>query len=86
MKKILLLAVATALILVACREINKQAPKFNPGDLVKTKFGETVLIIDTTDGWSTFRGSYTIKRKGATENEVMNSAELADLSEASTLE
>ena len=90
MKRILLTTAIAVLILVACNEMgNRQVPKFAPGDLVKTKFGETVLIIDTqatSCGCSVFKGTYTVKRKGASENELMKSAELSDISEATTLE
>lgn len=83
MKRILLLTAISALVLVACGPIGeRQSPQFSPGDMVKTKFGETVLIIDTQATGckcSNFKGVYTVKRKDKSGNELMDKAELSEL-------
>lgn len=86
MKRILLMAVMTALIAVSCNELTgkKQTPEFVPGEMVTTKFGEKVLIIDTMAGCKCaggFYGEYEVKRNGNSKTESMPAAEIASRAE-----
>jgi hypothetical protein len=78
MKRILLMAVISATILLACNTARKGEPQFFPGDMVRTRFGEVVLIIDTTinNAMPYYQGVYKVKRSGKSEIEEMYAAEL----------
>lgn len=78
MKRIILMAVISATILLACNQGRKGEPQFFPGDMVRTRFGEVVLIIDTTisDVTPYYQGIYKVKRSGKAEVEQMYAAEL----------
>lgn len=78
MKKVLLMAVITASIMLSCNAGRKSEPQFLPGDMVRTRFGETVLVLDTSiDNLNTYyQGIYKVKRSGKAEVEQMYAAEL----------
>ncbi len=86
MKKILIMAAMSVILCTACAELQqkKQTPEYSPGDMVQTKFGEKVLIIDTMAGCKCaggFYGEYEVKKKGSSTVEIMPAAEIASRAE-----
>lgn len=73
-----MLIIFATLIMTACNTPRKGEPQFLPGDMVRTRFGEVVLIIDTaTDGvMPYYQGIYKVKRSGKADVEEMYAAEL----------
>ena len=85
MKKFTLLIILVIGVLTSCTNVDESAvrssestpPEYMPGDLVKTKFGNSVLIIDTVTGINTeYYGVYRVKRSDTSEVELMYAAEL----------
>lgn len=74
MKKLILFC----LILGACNSIKRTPPKFAAGDMVLTKFGDTVLILEApTCNCKSMSGRYLVETRTYRETRALE-AELSE--------
>jgi major membrane immunogen (membrane-anchored lipoprotein) len=64
---LLVLAIATGLMLASCGSNPRVPPRFNNGDMVQTKFGDSVIITDTSWMINYHDGEYRAKNKNGDE-------------------